>query len=92
MGYFSRKQVPFFHSNIHIRHPSFIGSLLSTGCGRNSRGYNYPDKRFLEVNQFPICTYIKNLAPALLLMLPLFGMFYLMRSVQPKLQFVLEKG
>ena len=37
---------------LHSGHPSYFGSLLFTCCGRFSRRYNCPDKRFLEVPQF----------------------------------------
>ena len=37
---------------LYSGHPRYLGSLLSTRCGRFSTRYNRPDKRFFEVPKF----------------------------------------
>ena len=72
-------------------HPSYFGSLLSTSCGTYNTGFNCPDKRFL--NSIDLYINKKTLfGHSYVLMLPLFGMIYLMRSILPQPSPVSEKS
>ena len=69
----------FLHSGL----PSYFGSLLSNHCRRYSTRYNSPDKGVLKNSQsYPSLQIQKyTLTTALLLMLPWFGMIFLIRDI-----------
>ena len=89
------KTATLVYKFLHSGHPSYIGSRLSTFCGRYITRNNHPDKRFLVIPQFcpSVHKYKKStLATAFLLMLQWFEIICLMRFVLPQLMPVSEKG